>query len=134
MYTYDIYVDWQENPTVTVVNTTSFPIKNVEFPAITICSQGLAKDIMENVLIKQFQSYLESKKVITKVNAKQNKREISDNSKQKKFESLTDEEVYNKTCYKEIYKDIYLTGMYLSRIQFSFSYVIAEKIFQSVST
>ena len=93
MYTYDIYVDWQANPTITVINTTSFPIKNVEFPAITICSQGLAKDIMENVLIKQFESYLESKKIITDPNAKLNKREILDISKQKKLESLTDEEV-----------------------------------------
>ena len=86
LYTYDIYVGWQANPTITVINTTSFPIKNVEFPAITICSQGLAKDIIENVLIQQFESYLESKKIITDPNAKLNKREILNISKQKKLE------------------------------------------------
>ena len=106
MYTYDIYVEWQANPTITVINTTSFPIKNVEFPAITICSQGLAKDIMENVLIKQFESYLESKKIITDPNAKLNKREILDISKQKKLDSLTDEEVLD-LIFNNILADYY---------------------------
>ena len=89
-----------------MINTTSFPIKNVEFPAITICSQGLAKDIMENVLIKQFESYLESKKIITDPNAKLNKREILDISKQKKLDSLTDEEVLD-LIFNNILADYY---------------------------
>ena len=34
------YNDWQENPVLTSVKTTGKPISEMEFPAITICSQG----------------------------------------------------------------------------------------------
>ena len=57
----EMYVQWQDNPTTTTVNTTAYPIKNVEFPAITICSQGSAKDILDRAMMKQFERYLKSK-------------------------------------------------------------------------
>ena len=44
----DIYDHWKDQPTVTTINTTAYPIKNVEFPAITICSQGMAKDLINS--------------------------------------------------------------------------------------
>ena len=49
------YIEWQANPTITTINTTAYPIENIEFPAITICSQGAAKNVMETVLVKQFE-------------------------------------------------------------------------------
>ena len=52
------YIEWQASPTITTINTTAYPIKNVEFPAITICSQGAAKDVMNTVLLQQFEEYL----------------------------------------------------------------------------
>ena len=52
------YVEWQASPTITTINTIAYPIKNVEFPAITICSQGAAKDVMNTVLLQQFEEYL----------------------------------------------------------------------------
>ena len=55
------YIEWQANPTITTINTTAYSIKNIEFPAITICSQGAAKDVVDTVLLKQFESYLESR-------------------------------------------------------------------------
>ena len=55
------YIEWQANPTITTINTTAYPIENIEFPAITICSQGAAKNVMETVLVKQFETYLEDK-------------------------------------------------------------------------
>ena len=55
------YIEWQANPTITTINTTAYPIENIEFPAITICSQGAAKNVMETVLVKQFETYLEEK-------------------------------------------------------------------------
>ena len=33
------YVEWKNNPVLTSVATTGFPIEKVDFPAITICTQ-----------------------------------------------------------------------------------------------
>ena len=55
------YIEWQDNPTITTINTTSYSIKNIEFPSITICSQGAAKDVVDTVLLKQFETYLHSR-------------------------------------------------------------------------
>ena len=33
------YVDWQNSPVTTTVLTTAKPIRNIAFPAITICAQ-----------------------------------------------------------------------------------------------
>ena len=92
-YTYATYIDWQANPTITVINTTSYPIKNVEYPAITICSQGLAKDIVETVFVQQFESYLVSKSIIEKPEISENETDHSDVSKKKTWEGLTNNEV-----------------------------------------
>ena len=55
------YIEWQANPIITTIDTTAYPIKNVEFPAITICSQGATKDVMDTVMLNQFESYLKSR-------------------------------------------------------------------------
>jgi MFS-type transporter involved in bile tolerance (Atg22 family) len=36
-----LYSDWQENPVLTTVTTTALPVINIDFPAVTICSEGL---------------------------------------------------------------------------------------------
>ena len=89
LYTYEAYVDWKSDPTITAVSTTSYPIKNIEFPAITICSQGLAKDIMEKVILQQFKRYLRSKNIITQSDPTRNQTDDSP----KTFEMLSKEEV-----------------------------------------
>ena len=33
------YFDWKNNPVLTTVATTGYPIEKIEFPAITICAQ-----------------------------------------------------------------------------------------------
>ena len=58
------YVEWQASPTITTINTIAYPIKNIEFPAITICSQGASKDVMDNVLLQQFEEYLKIRGVV----------------------------------------------------------------------
>ena len=65
------YIEWQDNPTITTINTTAYPIKNIEFPAITICSQGLAKDVMDTVILRQFESYLKSRGIKEKSDSSQ---------------------------------------------------------------
>ena len=93
MNTYNTYVDWRQNPTITVINTTAYPIQNIEFPSITICSQGLAKDIMEKVIELQFKRYLVSKKIITDDTPKANQTDDSNGNKGKTFDMLSKEEV-----------------------------------------
>ena len=66
------YVEWQASPTITTINTIAYPIKNIEFPAITICSQGAAKDVMDNVLLQQFEEYLSIRGVAAQAGIDQN--------------------------------------------------------------
>ena len=33
------YMDWKNNPVLTTVVSTGYPIENIEFPAVTICAQ-----------------------------------------------------------------------------------------------
>ena len=53
--------EWQDNPIITTINTTAYPIQNIEFPAITICSQGTAKDLLDKVILNQFEAYLRAR-------------------------------------------------------------------------
>ena len=61
---YISYKDWKDNPIITTVNTTAYPIEDIVYPAITICSQGASKGVMDVVLLKQFEEYLKSKGII----------------------------------------------------------------------
>ena len=45
-WSYLAYDDWQSNPVVTTVKSTAFPVKNLRFPAITICGQGTNEEIL----------------------------------------------------------------------------------------
>ena len=90
------YVEWQASPTITTINTIAYPIKNIEFPAITICSQGAAKDVMDTVLLQQFEEYLKMRGIITQGGS--NQTNASDGKRKKRSvqsiaDSLTSEEV-----------------------------------------
>ena len=52
---------WKKNPVVTTLDTIALPIDEIEFPAVTICPQGSIKDILDNVLFKQFMKYISNK-------------------------------------------------------------------------
>ena len=68
------YVDWQDNPVLTSVGSTGYPIEKVPFPSITICAQGSVKEIVDAALVKQFREYIES---IGKVYSQLSDEEIS---------------------------------------------------------
>jgi len=36
-----MYNDWQQNPTLTTVVTSALDIKDIEFPSVTICPNGV---------------------------------------------------------------------------------------------
>ena len=67
--TIETWNEWQDNPTITTINTTAYPIQNIEFPAITICSQGTAKDLMDKVILNQFEAYLRARGIKPETNA-----------------------------------------------------------------
>ena len=53
----------------------------------------MAKDIVENVFVQQFESYLVSKSIIEKPEIRENETDHSDVSKKKIWEGLTNNEV-----------------------------------------
>ena len=53
-----LYKQWQDNPVITTLETVSMPIKEIEFPAVTICPQGSIKGIAETVLFNQLSRYI----------------------------------------------------------------------------
>ena len=67
--TIETWNEWQDNPTITTINTTAYPIQNIEFPAITICSQGTAKDLLDKVILNQFEAYLRARGIRPETNA-----------------------------------------------------------------
>ena len=44
----DAWNTWKEAPVLTSVHSTGLPLQNVDFPAITICSQGLIQVLEAN--------------------------------------------------------------------------------------
>ena len=66
------YLNWQEDPVITSIGTTGYPIEKVKFPSITICAQGSVREIVDAALFKQFDEYLMAKnKVLNDLNEKQ---------------------------------------------------------------
>ena len=51
---YPIYEKWQTQPTITSVAETNFPIWNIHFPAVTICSNNkVVQERINKLLNKQ---------------------------------------------------------------------------------
>jgi len=59
----EAYNDWQDNPVITTVGTTAYPIQKIEFPAVTICGQGNNEEILAAGFLKMFSDYLSQKGV-----------------------------------------------------------------------
>ena len=45
----EAWIEWKDSPVLTSVSSTGLPIHTIDFPAITICSQGLIKVIIEYI-------------------------------------------------------------------------------------
>ena len=56
-----LYNQWEANPVVTILDTVSLPMDNIQFPAFTVCPQGFTASVMDNVLMRQFKEYLKNK-------------------------------------------------------------------------
>lgn len=57
------YNDWITNPVVTTVKTSALKIKNIEFPAVTICGQGVNDDIITAGFFKIFYNYTSKRNI-----------------------------------------------------------------------
>ena len=57
-----LYMEWQNDPVITTLDTVALPIEKVDFPAVTICPQGSVHGILDAVLFKQFKEYVRNKK------------------------------------------------------------------------
>lgn len=54
------YVNWKDQPVITSLFTTSLSIEEIPFPAITICGQGLIKQVVQSAIFQQFSQHLEN--------------------------------------------------------------------------
>ena len=59
--TCSLYTQWQNSPVITTLETIALPIKDIEFPAVTICPQGSLHQTADAVLFKQLKEYIEDK-------------------------------------------------------------------------
>ena len=55
------YAEWQKFPILTSVKTTGLPVTQIEYPAITICSQGSISQVFRNVREHQFSEFVRAK-------------------------------------------------------------------------
>ena len=58
------YRKWVNDPILTSVATTAFPVQKIPFPSITICPQGAANEIVDAAIFKQFVDYLAEKDIL----------------------------------------------------------------------
>lgn len=59
-------VDWQEDPTVTTLETMTEPVEGQVFPTVTICGSGQNMDLVEKVVYQKFLKWKSSKKIRAK--------------------------------------------------------------------
>ena len=65
LQTTTLYTDWQNEPIITNLDTVAMPIKDIEFPAVTICPQGAISHALDAVLFKQLKEYIANKSLET---------------------------------------------------------------------
>jgi hypothetical protein len=53
------YLDWKNEPVVTTVASTGYPVSGIPFPAVVICSQDIDMDAINAALYKSVFDYLE---------------------------------------------------------------------------
>ena len=52
-----VFKEWQSNKVVTTLRETELPITELDFPAITICSEGLDMEAVEKVIENDFEEW-----------------------------------------------------------------------------
>ena len=108
---YQVWKIWSEadaNPIITTLATISYPIENIDFPAVTLCPQGSVREIVDAVLFHQFEEWLSNE---AKVEGKRKKRDI--NQDPKKFAESNSRLKYNITMENmSLYLKKFLSDVY----------------------
>ena len=56
-----LYINWKDTPVCTTLKTTTKTIPNLDFPAVTICTNGLHIGFVEKVIYHNFRQWKESR-------------------------------------------------------------------------
>jgi hypothetical protein len=64
-----MYQGWEDQPVLTTLATTALPVKLVEFPAFTICGQGMNNDVLNSGMTLQLFKFLENKNITVNVSS-----------------------------------------------------------------
>ena len=59
----EAYNSWQDSPVITTVQTSAYPLKDLEYPAVTVCGQGSNDDVLASGFFNLFFKYLRQKGV-----------------------------------------------------------------------
>jgi len=65
----NVYQGWKDQPVLTTLATTAFPVNLVEFPAFTICGQGMSNDVLNSGMTLQLFKFLEKKNISVNVSS-----------------------------------------------------------------
>ena len=60
-FSLEAFLAWREFPLITSVSTTAFPIESLEWPSVTLCSQGRGLGATERIFNNQLENYLKKK-------------------------------------------------------------------------
>ena len=74
-----VFKEWQSNKVVTTLRETELPITELDFPAITICSEGLDMEAVEKVIENDFEEWKKENK------ANRAKRDVDEEEEVKNF-------------------------------------------------
>ena len=53
------YLDWKNEPVLTTVASTGYPVSGIPFPSVVICSQGIDMETVQSAMYKSVFDYLE---------------------------------------------------------------------------
>ena len=59
LLSHDLYVKWQKAPVVTDLKDTNKQVRDLEFPSVTICTEGINMEAVLNTLDQDFSDWLE---------------------------------------------------------------------------
>ena len=62
LLSYNLYNDWQDNRVITTLQRTTKPVSELQFPAVTICREGLDMEAVKKALEFDFLAWRENKK------------------------------------------------------------------------
>ncbi len=112
------YNDWIDNPVLTTVKTSALKIENIDFPALTICSQGVIDDILMSGFYNLFYKYAKQLNISYGMSPIRTVRVLTDGPKNpdeiKKIKKIYDLMANESDSILKDFFDIHLPGIKIS--------------------